>query len=85
MTPPVTMAAQASIATGTPPVRHGIPGNRWYDRTEARLYDYMNTTGISCTYGFSIFGGQNCLAGLGPGTFRCRPCMKPLRPMGSIA
>jgi predicted AlkP superfamily pyrophosphatase or phosphodiesterase len=65
VTPPVTMAAQASIATGTPPVRHGIPGNRWYDRTEARLYDYMNTTGISCTYGFSIFGGQNCLAGLG--------------------
>jgi hypothetical protein len=63
--PPVTMAAQASIATGAPPARHGIPGNQWYDRAQSRLYDYMNTTGISCTYGFSILGGLDCLTGLG--------------------
>lgn len=63
--PPVTMSAQASIATGAPPWRHGIPGNRWYDRAESRLYDYMTATGISCTYGFSIVGGDACLGGLG--------------------
>lgn len=63
--PPVTMAAQASIATGAPPARHGIPGNRWYDRAESRLYDYMTAAGISCTYGFSIVGGDVCLGGLG--------------------
>lgn len=62
--PPVTMAAQASIATGAPPFRHGIPGNQWYDRAESHLYDYMNTAGISCTYGFAIIGGTACLAGL---------------------
>ena len=63
--PPVTMPAQASIATGAPPGRHGIPGNQWYDRAESRLYDYMTAAGISCTYGFSILGGDACIGGLG--------------------
>ena len=40
--PSVTMAAQASIFTGTQPARHGIPGNQWFDRSAGpphRLYD----------------------------------------------
>jgi hypothetical protein len=63
--PSVTMAAQASIATGAPPARHGIPGNQWWDREQGRLYDYMNAAGISCVYGFSLLAGPACLTGLG--------------------
>jgi len=63
--PSVTMAAQASIVTGTPPSRHGVPGNQWYDRETGYLFDYMNAAGISCTYGFAVLEGPQCLAGLG--------------------
>ncbi|MBS1856608.1 MAG: alkaline phosphatase family protein [Acidobacteria bacterium] len=63
--PSVTMAAQASIATGTPPSRHGIPGNEWYDRKAHALVSYMNATGVSCVYGFTILGGPVCSTGLG--------------------
>jgi len=35
--PAVTCTAQASLATGTPPARHGIVGNGWYDRDSAEV------------------------------------------------
>ncbi len=63
--PSVTMAAQASIATGTPPARHGIPGNEWYDRDRHTLVSYMTAAGVSCVYGFTILGGPVCSTGLG--------------------
>jgi hypothetical protein len=62
--PTVTMAAQASIVTGTPPERHGIPGNQWYDRDHERLVDYMTSAGLSCVYGFTILAGSGCIGGL---------------------
>src|ERR1017187_10659891 len=49
--PTVTMAAQASIFTGTQPARHGIPGNQWLDRSAGRLIDYMSPGGLICVYG----------------------------------
>ncbi len=63
--PSITMAAQASIVTGTPPSRHGIVGNQWFDREEGKLIDYMNAGGISCVYGFTVVGGPSCATGLG--------------------
>jgi hypothetical protein len=63
--PTVTMAAQASIVTGTLPARHGVPGNQWYDREHAKLIDYMTAAGISCVYGFTVLGGSSCIGGLG--------------------
>jgi phosphonoacetate hydrolase len=63
--PSVTMATQASIVTGTPPVRHGMVGNQWFDRESGRLVDYMDAYGITCVYGFAILGGQDCTTGLG--------------------
>ncbi len=62
--PTVTMAAQASIATGAAPDRHGIVGNQWYEREGRRLFDYMNSHGVSCVYGFTVLGGAACVNGL---------------------
>ncbi len=62
--PTVTMAAQASIATGVTPDRHGIVGNQWYEREARRLFDYMNSHGVSCVYGFTVLGGAACINGL---------------------
>ncbi len=36
--PAVTCTAQANYLTGTPPSRHGIVGNGWYDRTLAEVH-----------------------------------------------
>jgi predicted AlkP superfamily pyrophosphatase or phosphodiesterase len=63
--PSVTMAAQASIYTGTAPARHGIPGNQWFDRREGRLIDYMTPGGLVCVYGLTVLGGARCSGGLG--------------------
>ena len=63
--PTVTMAAQASIFTGTPPARHGVPGNQWYDRSESRLIDYMSPGGLICVYAVTVLGGAECAGGLG--------------------
>ncbi len=63
--PTVTMAAQASIVTGTIPARHGVPGNQWYDREQSTLVDYMTSVGISCVYGFTVLAGSGCIGGLG--------------------
>jgi hypothetical protein len=63
--PSVTMAAQASIATGALPARHGVPGNRWYDRESGRLVDYFSSFGATCIYGYTILGGDTCVDGLG--------------------
>ena len=65
VTPSVTMAAQASIATGVLPAQHGVVGNQWWDREHGRFYDYMSAAGLSCVYGFSVLGGAECLGGLG--------------------
>jgi predicted AlkP superfamily pyrophosphatase or phosphodiesterase len=65
VTPSVTMAAQASLFTGVPPERHGIPGNQWFDRAEGRLYDYVSPSGLACTYGFATVAGMRCAGGLG--------------------
>src|ERR1039458_9224849 len=61
--PTVTMAAQASIFTGTPPARHGVPGNQWFDRSEGRLIDYMSPGGLICVYGLTALGGAGCSGG----------------------
>ena len=65
--PTVTMAAQASIFTGTPPARHGVPGNQWFDRSAGRLIDYMTAGGLICVYGLTVLGGAGCAGGLGNG------------------
>lgn len=65
--PSVTMAAQASIFTGTPPVRHGVPGNQWFDRSAGRLIDYMTPGGLVCVYGLIGLGGARCSGGLANG------------------
>jgi len=65
--PSVTMAAQASIFTGTPPARHGIPGNQWFDRSAGRLIDYMTPSGLICVYGLIRLGGAACSGGLANG------------------
>src|SRR5271157_1728721 len=65
--PSVTMAAQASIFTGTPPLRHGVPGNQWFDRSEGRLIDYMTPGGLVCVYGLIKLGGARCSGGLANG------------------
>lgn len=36
--PSTTMAAWASIYTGAPPARTGIPGNEWFEREEMQFY-----------------------------------------------
>jgi predicted AlkP superfamily pyrophosphatase or phosphodiesterase len=63
--PTVTMAAQASIFTGTAPARHGVPGNQWFDRSESRLIDYMSPGGLICVYAVTLLGGAECAGGLG--------------------
>ena len=63
--PTVTMAAQASIFTGTAPARHGVPGNQWFDRNEGRLIDYMSPGGLICVYAVTLLGGAECAGGLG--------------------
>ena len=63
--PTVTMAAQASIFTGTPPARHGVPGNQWFDRSAGRLIDYMSPGGLICVYAVTVLGGAQCAGGLG--------------------
>jgi predicted AlkP superfamily pyrophosphatase or phosphodiesterase len=65
--PSVTMAAQASIYTGTQPARHGVPGNQWFDRSQGRLIDYMNPGGLICVYGLTMLGGAGCSGGLANG------------------
>jgi predicted AlkP superfamily pyrophosphatase or phosphodiesterase len=65
--PSVTMAAQASIFTGTPPARHGVPGNQWFDRSAGRLIDYMIPGGLVCVYGLTVLGGARCSGGLANG------------------
>jgi predicted AlkP superfamily pyrophosphatase or phosphodiesterase len=62
--PSVTMAAQASIFTGTQPARHGVPGNQWFDRGTGRLIDYMVPGGLVCVYGLTVLGGARCTGGL---------------------
>jgi len=63
--PTVTMAAQASIFTGTPPARHGVPGNQWFDRSAGHLIDYMSPGGLICVYAITVLGGAQCAGGLG--------------------
>ncbi|MGA2769723.1 MAG: alkaline phosphatase family protein [Bryobacteraceae bacterium] len=65
--PTVTMAAQASICTGTQPARHGIPGNQWFDRSAGRLIDYMTAGGLICAYGLTVRGAAGCSGGLANG------------------
>ena len=65
--PTVTMAAQASIFTGTQPARHGVPGNQWFDRSTGRLIDYMTPGGLACAYGVTVRGVAGCSGGLGNG------------------
>ena len=65
--PTVTMAAQASIFTGTQPARHGVPGNQWFDRSAGRLIDYMTPGGLVCAYGVAVRGAAGCSGGLGNG------------------
>ncbi|MGA9625207.1 MAG: alkaline phosphatase family protein, partial [Bryobacteraceae bacterium] len=65
--PSVTMAAQASIFTGTQPARHGIPGNQWFDRSAGRLIDYMTPSGLTCVYALTLLGGARCSGGLANG------------------
>jgi len=36
--PSTTVAAWASVYTGQPPARTGVPGNEWFDRGEVRFY-----------------------------------------------
>jgi hypothetical protein len=63
--PTVTMAGQASIFTGVPPAKHGIPGNEWFDRATGRAIDYMSLAGAPCVFGFSIpFVPADCHGGL---------------------
>jgi hypothetical protein len=38
--PTITPAATASLITGEPPARHGIPGMCWYDRDAQRFVNY---------------------------------------------
>lgn len=62
--PAITMAGQASLATGVPPSRHGIPGNQWFDRETNRVIDYFSSTGISCVYGILLVSVKECSGGL---------------------
>ena len=52
--PAITMAGQASLATGVAPSRHGIPGNQWFERNTNRVIDYFSSTGVPCVYGVLI-------------------------------
>ena len=61
--PAITMASQASLATGAPPALHGIPGNAWFDRKTNRVMDYFSSTGISCVYGIVLVGIE-CSGGM---------------------
>ncbi len=62
--PTVTMAAQSSIFTGTQPLRHGIPGNKWFDRSTGRSFEYVKSSTAPCLYAFTLFGGAECRDGL---------------------
>lgn len=62
--PPVTMSGQASIFTGVPPARHGMPGNVWFDRVTSRTINYLSVTGIPCVYGFLPIGAGDCAGGV---------------------
>jgi hypothetical protein len=62
--PTVTMAAQSSIFTGTPPARHGIPGNQWFDRASARSIEYLSSSTVPCVFAFTLLGGAECRDGL---------------------
>jgi predicted AlkP superfamily pyrophosphatase or phosphodiesterase len=65
--PTVTMAAHASIFTGTPPARHGVPGNQWFDRSTGHIVDYMTPGGLTCVYAIIVLGGAECSGGLANG------------------
>jgi predicted AlkP superfamily pyrophosphatase or phosphodiesterase len=56
--PTVTMACQASLATGAFPGRHLIIGNGWFDRYGKRptYRDYTETRSALNLYGFEPFG-----------------------------
>ena len=75
--PTVTMAAQASIFTGTQPARHGVPGNQWFDRSTGRLIDYMTPGGLICAYGLAVRGATGCSGGLATATCWRPPFTKP--------
>jgi len=62
--PAITMAGQASLATGVPPSRHGIPGNQWFDRNTNRVVDYFSSSGIACIYGILLVSVSECSGGL---------------------
>jgi hypothetical protein len=61
--PTVTMSGQSSIFTGSPPARHGIPGNSWFDRAAGRAWDYTSSGTAPCLYAFTLFGAE-CRGGL---------------------
>ena len=53
--PSITFAAQATIATGEPPDRHGIPGNQFFDRLG------IYTNGIPEFYALDVARGVRAL------------------------
>lgn len=63
--PTVTMASQASIFTGVPPGRHGIPGNKWFDRETEQVVGYLDSGTVPCVYALDLFGRGGCEGGLG--------------------
>ena len=62
--PAITMAGQASLATGVAPSRHGIPGNQWFERNTNRVIDYFSSTGVPCVYGVLIVAVRECAGGM---------------------
>ncbi len=61
--PAVTMAGQASMVTGVLPAKHGIVGNKWFDRSTNRVIDYFSTMGAPCVYGFLLVSVGECSGG----------------------
>ena len=49
--PSVTPVCAASIATGAPPERHGIPSMNWFHRSDQRYVEYGTSFSASRTFG----------------------------------
>jgi hypothetical protein len=50
--PSLTPVAAASITTGEPPERHGVPSMNWYHRAERRYVEYGSSFQASQAFGF---------------------------------
>ncbi|HST62021.1 MAG TPA: alkaline phosphatase family protein, partial [Longimicrobium sp.] len=56
--PSTTYAAWASVFTGEPPARTGVPGNEWFAREEMRFYAPAPVTVTQNEHALEVYSDQ---------------------------